>query len=237
MTARLYRMCSRKGLRPALVAEVGVYLPETSNILEFIREGVPAMLVEADPVTVEKIRAYFAPFRGVRIHPVAVWDENGRISLFRAGASTFASDLSASPALINDAYVPAEKDRFEVDAIRFSEIDDGDIDLLSIDIEGAEWYVLKHMRSRPLAIALETHSAQYHNPNLAQIEQWMQDNGYERWFMDHTDSVFARMDKLGFSRSERWLNQMKNTLAILRHRLKGIKRSIKYAIIGRPGKD
>ncbi len=237
MTDRLYRMCGKKGLRPALVAEVGVYLPETSNILGFIREGVPAMLVEADPVTVEKIRAYFAPFPGVRIHPFAVWDGNGRISLYRAGASTFASDLSASPALINDAYVRNDKDRFEADAVRFSEIDDGDIDLLSIDIEGAEWYVLKHMRSRPLAIALETHSAQYHNPNLAQIERWMRDNGYERWFMDHTDSVYARRDKVGFSRSERLLNQIKNALAILRHRLKGIKRAIKYAIIGRPGKD
>lgn len=230
-------MCSKKGLRPALVAEVGVYLPYTSNILEFIRDGVPAMLVEADPVTVAKIRAYFAPFPGVRIHPYAVWDENGRISLYRTGASTFASDLAESPALVNDAYVPAEQDRFEVTAVRFSEIDSGGIDLLSIDIEGAEWYVLKHMRSRPLVIALETHSAQYHNPNLEKIEKWMRDNGYERWFMDHTDSVYARTDKISISRGERLLNRVKNTFAIMRHRLKGIKRTIKYAIIGRPGKD
>jgi FkbM family methyltransferase len=231
MSARLYRMCKRKGITPSRVAEVGVYFPETSNVLEFIRDGVPAMLVEADPVCIEKIREYFSSYPNVSIQPYAVWDHNGHVALYRANSSTFVGELKGTPAQVNDAYVPDEGDRFEAEARRFSEIDCGDIDVLSIDIEGAEWFVLKHLRSRPRIITLETHAAQYNNPYISQIAQWMRDNGYRRWFIDNTDSVYVRHDAAEFTLPERFRATVGSIFRLARHRLKAVKRKIRDRLV------
>jgi hypothetical protein len=74
----------------------------------------------------------------------------------------------------------------------FDAIDDGSIDLLSIDVEGSEWYVLNTMRSRPTVISLETHGKTYRNPFLPQIRWWMSRNGYRLWYMERSDSVYVR---------------------------------------------
>ena len=45
----LYEKCNSKDLFIKHVCEVGVYLPQTSNILNFILDGVKTTLVEPDP--------------------------------------------------------------------------------------------------------------------------------------------------------------------------------------------
>ena len=57
MPPLLHRRVRAKGFAPAHVAEVGVFLPEDSNVYGWITSGVRATLVEADPLTVDKIRA------------------------------------------------------------------------------------------------------------------------------------------------------------------------------------
>lgn len=230
MSTRLYDMCKRKGIAPTRVAEVGVYMPELSNVLGFVRDGIPAELVEADPVCVEQMRAYFAGNDNVRILPYAVWDSNERISLYRANASTFVGGVGQAPAIVNDGYRPREEDRFEVEARRFGDLDPGDIDLLSIDIEGAEWYVLKGLCSRPRVIAIETHAARYSNPHLDDIRRWMEENGYDRWFIDGSDTVYVRRDAVAFGRLELLGNRAAIAFALLRNRMKRWRRSLKAAV-------
>lgn len=229
----LYQRCQRHRLPIEHAAEVGVYYPETSNVLGFIRDGVRTMLVEPDADCVARIRDYFQGYGNVSIMPYVMWDEPGRVSLYRTKASTFVSSLSASPALVNDGYLPADDDSFEADALRFSDIDDGTIDLLSIDVEGAEWYVLKHLRSRPRVISLETHAAEYRNPFLNEIEHWMRENGYRRWFVHGSDTVYVRSGTLQMTRPERIWYGFASALVIARHRIKGVKRSIKRLLVGR----
>ncbi|WP_250630335.1 FkbM family methyltransferase [Rhodoflexus caldus] len=188
----IYRRLSQKGFKPSHVAEVGVYLPETSNILDYIKQGIRTTLVEADPRYVAAIREYFGDKYPITLHPVAVFDSEGTIELMNRAASTFASILESSPALVNDAYKKQDADKFTVPAKRFDSLDDGTIDLLSIDIEGCEWYVLKHMISRPAVISVETHGKRYINPFINEITQWMEDNGYELWYKDSSDSVYIR---------------------------------------------
>jgi FkbM family methyltransferase len=205
----LYRKLLNKNLVFKHVCEVGVYLPETSNIIDFIKAGVRATLVEADPVTADKIRLYFKN-DNIQLFPVAVFDRNGTIKLSKASASTFVSELSSSPAIINDKYQVTEDTSFEVDCMLFSDIDDGSIDLLSIDIEGCEWYVLKYMSSRPQIISVETHGKYYTNPFMAEITAWMHDNGYRIWYKDGSDTVYklkgiftvSMSDKIGTAMSE-----------------------------------
>ena len=96
---------------------------------------------------------------------------------------------------------------------RFDEIDDGTIDLLSVDVEGSEWYVIKNLVSRPAVISVETHGALYSNPNLEKITGWMKNNDYIIWYKDRSDTVYVKkgmfnitiMDKIKYLAHEVYL--------------------------------
>ncbi len=203
MNELLHKRCVQSGFRPQHVCEIGVFLPETSNVLGFIREGVRATLVEPMPDMVERLRVTFAGLGNVTIEPVAVYTHEGSIELCRAGASTFAKDLPASPALRNDRFDLSTSKTINVPARRFDSLDDGTIDLLSIDTEGCEWYALQHLRSRPQVISLETGFRRYRNPFLREISNWMDVNGYEVWYFDRSDTVFMRRGLHALSLRER----------------------------------
>jgi FkbM family methyltransferase len=188
---KIYRKLKSRDISFTHVCEVGVYLPETSNIIDFIKDGIRATLVEADAATNEKIKNYFKDYN-IQLFPVAVWDYNGTIKLSKAAASTFVTQLASSPAIINDKYVVDEENTFEVPCKIFSDIDDGTIDLLSIDIEGCEWYVIKHLKSRPGVISVETHGKYYINPFINEILKWMQKENYIVWYKDASDTVFIK---------------------------------------------
>lgn len=192
---KIYRKLKKRNIIFRHVCEVGVYLPETSNIVDFIKDGVRATLLEADMDKVEKIKSYFKGYN-INIFPVAVWDYNGTIQLSKAAASTFVTELKSSPAIINDKYKINEGDTFEVPCMIFSDIDDGTIDLLSIDIEGSEWYVLKYLKSRPAVISVETHGKYYTNPFITEIQNWMMRENYILWFKDASDTVFVHKNVL-----------------------------------------
>jgi len=156
----LYRKLKEKSYTPNKVAEVGVYLPSTSNIINFILDKLPTILVEPEPRSINAIKSYFDPKLDITLFPFAVYDKSCELEMTNAEASTFVSELTESPAIINDG-LTSSKDIFKVKAVTFNEIDPGDIELLSIDIEGSEWFVLKHMKSRPDVISIETHGAIY----------------------------------------------------------------------------
>ena len=190
---KFYKKIKRLGLQPKHVAEVGVYYPETSNILGFIEEGVRADLFEADPECVEKIGQRFAGYANVTIHPYAIYHERTTLGLYRAAASTFVQGVPSSPAMANDGYQPREQDLFHVEARLFSDFDDGTIDVLSIDVEGCEWYVLQHLVSRPMVISLEMGGKKrYINPHAAEISDWMQRHGYVIWYKDKPDIIYIQ---------------------------------------------
>lgn len=188
---KIYRKIKSRNISIDHACEVGVYLPQTSNIIDFIKEGRRASLVEADPKTVSILEDYFKQ-HNVTIFPVAVWSSSGTVRLSRAAASTFISELKSSPAIVNDKYKVDMDNSFAVNCVVFSEIDKGDIDLLSVDIEGGEWHVINHLKSRPKVISVETHGKYYTNPFINEITQWMSENQYRLWFKDASDTVFMK---------------------------------------------
>ncbi|TXK50810.1 FkbM family methyltransferase [Pontibacter qinzhouensis] len=187
----IFNKLKSKNLTFQHVCEVGVYLPEVSNVIDFIRSGVRTSLVEADLGIVEKIKQVFKDYN-ITVYPFAVWDYTGTVNFSKAHASSFVTQLKGSPALINDKFVVTEDNTQEVTCKVFSEIDDGTIDLLSIDIEGSEWYVIKHMVSRPKVISIETHGKKYVNPFIQEILAWMEKNNYQIWYKDVSDTVFVK---------------------------------------------
>ncbi len=212
----LYRKLSKKGFNPAHVAEVGVWLPETSNIFDYIEAGVRTTLVEPDPESIRRINERFGENTNVTLHTVAAFDYEGTLELSQREASTFVSSLESSPAIVNDGYVVDEKDQFTVRCTTFDTIDDGSIDLISIDTEGSEWFVLKHMQSRPAVISIETHGAAYTNPHLSDIQAWMSKNAYVLLFKDKSDSVYVQQKRVDVTLGDRIRLAWKNAMLALR---------------------
>lgn len=201
---KIYRKYKAKGIKVNHVCEVGVYLPALSNIYDFItKDKIRTTLVEPDPKSIGEINKLFKNNTNVTLYPVAIYDYNGVLELVQRNASTFAAALPASPAMINDHYEIKEQDKFTVECKRFDEIDDGSIELLSVDTEGCEWFILKYMKSRPLIISLETHGKSYLNPYLKEISGWVAKNEYGIWFMDKTDTVFYKRGAFQISALER----------------------------------
>jgi len=209
MNETLYLKCRKKHYNPKHVCEVGVYYPETSNILGFISDGLKATLIEPLPECVEAINLYFSDNDNVSVHPYAIADESGEIELFKFESSSFVSSLEETPALKNDNYNKSKGERITVISKRFDEIDDGTIDLISIDVEGSEWFVLKHMKSRPGVISLELKSKYYVNPHLNEINNWLADNCYIMWFTDRSDTVFVNHGIFELSIFEKIKNKIK----------------------------
>jgi len=186
-----YRKVMAKGFKPSHVAEVGVWHPNTSNVYQFIQDGTKTSLVEPDPHSIKLIKEEFGRNENVTLYELALCDFNGEVELCKRESSTFISGLPSSPALINDDCDVEQTDKFTAKASLFGEIDDGTIDLISIDTEGSEWFVIKNMKSRPTVISIETHGGMYVNPYLKELQNWMDENNYILWYKDKSDSVFV----------------------------------------------
>jgi FkbM family methyltransferase len=212
---RLHEHVTAAAIPVAHACEVGVYRPEFANVADWIEAGTRATLVECDPVTARALRDRWGARATVRIHECAVADAAGPLLLHRAGASTFGENVPRSPAVANDGFVVGRGETFLVAAVTFDTLDDGTIDLLAIDIEGGEWFVLRHLRSRPAVISVETHGKRYRNPFRAEIEGWMRAEGYGAWYHDDTDTVYRRGWQAPVedrSRPKSWFRRLKARL-------------------------
>ena len=191
----LYDRFSKKGFYPTHVAEVGVYHPETSTIYEYLQNDVRCTLVEPDPSSISLIKDKFKNNKHLTLYEVAIFDYNGYLELIKKDASSFVSEMEHSPARINDDVIINKADRFRVESKTFDQIDDGTIDLLSVDVEGCEWFVIKHMISQPHIISLETHGGIYINPYIKEILDWMSENKYVIYYKTKSDTIFVQKEK------------------------------------------
>lgn len=222
---KLFEIYENEKLDVKVVCEVGVYYPETSKLREFIDKGIHAVLVEADPICVEKIKKFFLG-KDIKIFPFAVWDKEETVTLYRSQASTFLEGINESPAIVNDNYKLNKDDSFTIEAKLFSSMDEGNIDILSIDIEGAEWFVLKHLVSRPMLINIELRAGKYSNPYKNEIENWLKANNYKLLIHDDTDSIFYREDALQLSSVNKISNSIGNIGTELNHSIQKLKRTV-----------
>src|SRR5208283_1250895 len=102
----IFRKCQSANIDINHVCEVGVFLPQTSNILDFILKDIKTTLVEPDPKNIKAIHEYFMERTNIDLFPCAVYDYNGNLELTQREASTFVSSLKKSPAIVNDHYIP-----------------------------------------------------------------------------------------------------------------------------------
>jgi hypothetical protein len=171
----LFELIKDMGLRHFVEVGVG----SLSQLKPFYDSGEydKITLIEVLPNVVDEVKKYFIG-GGVEIINKGVADEHGELDFYIDGDCTHIVNLPSSPVHFHGREYAGVKQKLQV--VRFSEIEPERIDLLAVDIEGAEWFVLKYMKNRPLIISLETHSSvtEYRNPYSENIKEWMEINGY-----------------------------------------------------------
>ena len=220
---RLTKMLKKKNYTPRHVCEVGVWHPKTSNIKYYIEKNIKSLLIEPDPESIALIKKEWGERKNLTLKTVACTDFEGTIDLHKAGSSSFVSSTKNSPAMVNDSFDIKKNISTKVDAKKFSSEDPGDIDLISIDIEGSEWFVIKHMLSRPDIISIETHGGYYINPHIEDIRKWMDEYNYVLWFKDNSDSVYVKKHIIKVKFNEILFLMLKNIHLIFRRYRKGLK--------------
>lgn len=141
-------------------------------------------IIEPIPANVADIREFYKNNPRVFVHPYAVWSSSGKIKMHALGALSYVEGLT-SPALYGFGYKPDAEKIVEVDAITFDQFDEGDIDMLEIDMEGAEFHVLEKLVSRPEYIITEN--------NDDQIQGWMADHDYEKFAYQEANTFYKRV--------------------------------------------
>ena len=190
----LKEIVDKIGIEYHVICEVGVFMPDRSHIKNLIPNSKKVIMIEAQKKHADAIKKAFNQYNYVVVHNVAIYKENlDKIKLYCKNEATFIEGL-ASPEVVIQKYLPKESDAFYVEARTFDNYDDGDIDVLTVDIEGAEWYVIEKLISRPAIICLETHYKPplYVNPHMEEIDEWMVKNNYEKYCEDIGDTVYIK---------------------------------------------
>ncbi len=175
-----------------VLAEVGVGpMGMAYGALFWDRPDMHILMFEPHPVYAAGVRAAAADRPNVELFEVAIGDEPGKATFYDEGTSSSLAGV-ASPSEQHKGVHECKS--YEVEVRRFSDFDKGDIDHLRIDTEGAEWFCLKHLVSRPKQIVVEVYNdlATYINPYLYEINEWAALNGYQRVAVQDSDFIYQR---------------------------------------------
>jgi len=190
----LKKIANELNIKPDVVCEVGVFSPESSYIKNLIPEAKKVLMFEAQKNHADAIISVYGGYDYVSVYNVAIYKENlDSIKLYCKNEAAFIEGLE-SPEVVIMKYIPKDSDAFYVPARTFDNYDDGDIDILAVDIEGAEWYVIEKLKSRPAIICLETHYKPplYVNSFMKEIDNWLIENDYIKHCEDVSDTVYIK---------------------------------------------
>lgn len=172
--------------------EVGVYEYNYCRLIEQINQGKKVSLFECFPRCIEDIKKNISGKDNVTLYEVAIFDARGEMTMTDVGASAFLNGMGNTTPAHQNGYAHKNFGSLTVKTDTFDKYDDGTIDALFIDIEGAEWHVINKLRSRPKVIEVETHYAKYQNPYLKEILDWMDKNGYTQLDRTDADTIFVK---------------------------------------------
>ncbi len=175
----------------AVIAEVGVGpVSMAYGKLIWDQPDTELLMFEPHPIYYKDIVKEAAGRPNVKIHNVAIGDENGTAEFYEDMTSSFLAGID-SPSV--QANVISTKTKISVQVRKISDFDFGQIDYLRLDTEGAEWFTLKHLISRPRQIVVEMYNdlATYINPYLHEIEDWAKNNNYVRTAINSSDFIYT----------------------------------------------
>ena len=206
----ILNICKKFNINFSKVVEVGPSWPDVVAAKDIINDkeikNKEIILIEARKNVCEALEQAYKHLQNVKIINCAISRKKGIATMYDYNHSTFLEGLN-SPHVINQGPAgisPAKPNRgtgktFNVECDTFDAFDEGDIDILLMDMEGAEFFVIEKMISRPSLIVCETHSLnpdlldkKYINPYIDEIAQWMEEMDYSLYQLTYGDSVFIK---------------------------------------------
>ena len=194
----LYKMLHDKSHR--VICEIGVNLPQHSKALKLI--GTVSIkqiiLVEPSKHCFEVLISDIAKYKDIHftMFNCAVSEISGDLYLYATNEScqsAFIDRVPNSP-MLNRGISKDGLKVYKITSRKIEEIDPGNIDVLYLDCEGAEWFALKNLISRPRIIQIEMQGKTYKNPFFNDIIKWMKNNNYELSRMEDSDFIYIRRE-------------------------------------------
>ena len=183
------------GFIPRTICEVGTGGSEVLQCGNLLDLNSKFIFIEPNPHSFKLLVNKFSNDKRIVLYQAACADKSGQGKYYNnnhnnENASGFIEGV-ISPLMIGHNYQPKDDDATLVNFIEFNQIDDGTIDILFADCEGAEWFVINKMISRPKILCIETHSPHgFKNKFLPEIEKWMENNQYIKINSDSSDDLY-----------------------------------------------
>lgn len=181
------------------IFEIGVGKSYGCRTKRFWGSEVECHLFEPNPFSYKELIDLSKDYKNVYIYNVAITDKSGEEEIVLIDNCSYLEGID-SPMVLNhgincDIIKNAKKIKVKSETI--DKFDKGDIDVLLIDTEGCEWFVLEKLISRPKQIVVETSIVGkeniIYNKNLDKILFWMWNNNYQLVLKDENDSHFVKM--------------------------------------------
>lgn len=192
-------LCDLIRFTPKKIIEAGIGTTDGVQSLEFLLNGAEGILFEPHPSFYNELKTDLTPYPNIQVLNKGIYKESGVVKFYEKWACTFIDEMyDYSGAKIQDDYTKDEKDSFFCAVDTIDNYDNGDIDLLCMDCESCEWFVLEKLKSRPTVIQIETHSfySDYKPFNIEGIEDWFKNNNYRVMATNESDSIYVRNDYL-----------------------------------------
>lgn len=192
-------MCEALNFKPEYIIQVGASISEAqADEHKLFIESKKTLLFEPNPKEFERVRNVYGEYPNIVIYNIGIYKYADKLKFYGLGGTTYLSEIKESPVKVIDGYAEQENQVFWANCATIDGFDDGNIDLLLIDCEGSEWFVLEKLKSRPVLISLETHSpsGKYLNPFIKEIYNWMKENNYIPFAFNESDTVFANTSVL-----------------------------------------
>jgi FkbM family methyltransferase len=202
-------------IKPQIIYEVGVgglNLARSSGY--FNMPGVEVYLFDPIKRYVDEINQHIQQIKckNAQIIQCCLYDYDGKIEIWNNGEAPMIKGLDGPNIKNNDPktleqYLISAKgynkdnqgktereESISVDCFKISKFDKGNIDILMVDTEGSEWFILKHMISRPMFIFIEMSTEGYTNPHIDEITEWLNKNNYIKYGQLAADWLLIRKD-------------------------------------------
>lgn len=189
----IFAICQHLNFIPKNICQVGASNSGEFEFMEFIDKGSKAILFEPHPEFYDELVEKWGDNPNINIFQLGIYNKIGKFRFYEKWASTCLEECALIPGLLNEPIKIGDR-YFYANCAFISGFDDGTIDLLLIDSNGAEWYCLEKLISRPKIICIETHYVynDYKNPFLSKIWGWMDINNYRPFAVNESDTVFIK---------------------------------------------
>lgn len=190
----VYEICKRLRLFPFHIVQIGAANSGEFEFMDFIKMGSKAILFEPHPTFYKELIDKWGKIDNITIYDIGIYNQVGKFKFYEKWASSCLEECSKIPLILHYDQKFDENNIFFANCALFSGFDEGNIDLLLIDSNGAEWYCLEKLISRPTIICIETHYIyrNYVNPYIQKIDAWMVLNDYIIYAKNESDTVFLR---------------------------------------------